>query len=235
MANKDSGGAGDMKKFYIILGVVAVAGIAALANSLMGVDAVAEPVDLGEMDNEALIELAQGMVYGDPNAPITIMEFGDYQCPACGFFGTAVKPQIDLAYIETGQAKLVFHDFPLEGHPHSFVAARAARCAGDQDQYFAYHDAIFRNQESWSPKPNAAGDFVEYAADLGLDEGEFRSCLESDRHSDVVSANKRLGELMGVNSTPTLLVHDGTPPAQRLGGFQFVDIQQAIEASNSND
>lgn len=224
-----------MKKFYIILGVVAVAGIGALVNSLGGVDAVAEPVDLGELGNDELVDLAQGMVYGDPNAPITIMEFGDYQCPACGSFAGAIKPQIDLAYIESGQAKLIFHDFPLEGHPHSFIAARAVRCAGDQEQYFAFHDAIFRNQQSWSPKGNPGADFVDIAGGLGLDEGAFKGCLESDRHADVVSANKRLGELMGVSGTPTLFVHNGQPPAQRLGGFQFVDVQQAIEAIGAND
>ena len=235
MAKKKTGGSADMKKFYMILGVVAVVAVGALGMSMRGGAVVSEPVDLGDISNEDLVALAQGMVYGDPDAPVTIMEFGDYQCPACGSFATAIKPQVDLAYIETGQAKLVFHDFPLSGHPNAFPAARAARCAGDQNQYFPYHDALFRNQQRWSPKGNPAGDFVDYAGELGLDEGAFRRCLESDRHADVVTANQQLGMRLGVGGTPTLFVHDGEGPAARLGGFQFIDVQRAMEAAAQND
>ena len=234
MAKKRDGGTADMKKFYMILGLVAVAAVVAVGFSMRGSAAVTEPVDLGDIPDEDLIALAQGVVYGDPDAPVTIMEFGDYQCPACASFALSVKPQVDLAYIETGMAKLVFHDFPLQMHPHAFVAARAVRCAGDQDQYFPYHDVIFRNQGQWSPKSNPVGDFVDLAGDIGLDEGAFRRCLESDRHAEVVSANQRLGERLAVGGTPTLFVHDGSGAAQRLGGFQFIDVQRAMEASEAN-
>lgn len=231
MAKKTSGGAGNMKKFYMGLGLVAAIGVVALGASLRGGSGATQLVDLGELGDEELVAMAQGMVYGDVNAPITIMEFGDYQCPACGQFAGAVKPQVDLAYIETGQAKLVFHDFPLPGHPNAFPAARAARCAGDQDQYFAYHDLLFRNQQRWSLKSNPAGEFGNLAEELGLDESAFRRCLESDRFADVVTANRLLGERLGVGGTPTLFVYDGKGPAKRLGGFQFIDVQRAMEAS----
>ena len=222
-----------MMKFYLILGAVVVIGASAVGFSLRGGDAVSQPVDLGDMPDEELIGLAQGMIFGNPNAPITIMEFGDYQCPACGFFAGSVKPQVDLAYIETGQAKLVFHDFPLDIHPHAFLAARAARCAGDD--YFDYHDALFRTQQEWSPSGNPAGAFVDLADDLGLDTSEFRSCLQSDRYADVVTANLTLGQRLGVSGTPTIFVHDGQGPARRLGGFQFIDVQQAMEATTGNE
>lgn len=235
MAKKKAGGAGDMKKFYMVLGLVALIGVAALGFSMRSGSVASEPVDLGDIADDELVALAQGMIYGDPDAPVTIMEFGDYQCPACGSFAMAVKPQVDLAYIETGQAKLVFHDFPLPGHPNAFPAARAARCAGDQDQYFAYHDLLFRNQQRWALEGNPAGHFNDMAEELGLDEAAFRSCLESDRFADVVTANRRLGERLGVGGTPTLFVHGGQGPARRLGGFQFVDVQQAMEALAQND
>lgn len=240
MAKKKSGAAGDMKKFYMILGLVAVVAIVAVGAAMRAGTGATGPVDLGEVTDEELVALAQGMIYGDPNAPVTIMEFGDYQCPACGQFAGAVKPQVDLAYIETGQAKLVFHDFPLPGHPNAFPAARAARCAGAQDQYFAYHDVLFRNQQQWSLKGNPAGEFVSYAGEVGLDQSAFRECLESDQFADVVSANRMLGERLGVGGTPTLFVHTGQGPAKRLGGFQFIDVQRAMEAwaeemSDSNE
>ena len=235
MAKKTSGGPANMKKFYMGLGLVAVVGVGALGFSLRGGTAVSEPIDLGDLADDQLVEMAQGMIYGDPDAPLTIMEFGDYQCPACASFALGIKPQVDLAYVETGQAKLVFHDFPLAMHPHAFIAARAVRCAGDQDQYFLYHDAVFRNQQSWSPKANPIGDLIDLAEDAGLDKGAFRSCLESDRHADVVSANQTLGERMGVTGTPTLIVYGGEGRPQRLGGFQFIDVQRAIEAMGGND
>lgn len=225
------------KWFYGVLAGAAVGGAVVVAMTLGGGrgEPASEPVELGEIADQELVDLAQGVVYGNPDAPITIMEFGDYQCPACGQFAQLVKPRLDLTYIETGQAKLVFHDFPLASHPHAFLAARAARCAGDQDRYFEYHDAVFRTQREWSRLRDAAGHFVDLAEETGLDEGAFRGCLESDLHADVVTANLRLGQLLGVGGTPTIFVHHGgSGPAQRLGGFQFLDVQRAIEAGGAN-
>ncbi len=224
-----------MKNFYIIIGAVAVIGVAVVAFALRGGgSAASEPVDLGDIGNQELVDLAQGMVYGDPDAPITIMEFGNYQCPACMTFAFQIKPQIDLAYIETGQAKFVFHDFPTPGLPHSFLAARAVRCAGDQGRYFDYHDSVFRTQRQWSRPDSPVGHFNDLAADLDLDTGAFRDCLNSDRHADVVTANATLGQMMRVPGTPAIFVHHGTGRAQRLGGFQFIDVQQAMEAGPGN-
>lgn len=228
-------GSSNLKWFYVALAGAAAVGAVMLMLSLRGGQAASEPQDLGELADQDLVDLAQGIVYGDPAAPITIMEFGDYQCPACGQFAQLVKPRLDFAYIETGQAKLVFHDFPLPAHPHSFLAARAARCAGDQDRYFEYHDAVFQTQREWSPMRDATGHFVGLADETGLDEDAFRECLESNRHADVVSANLRLGQLLGVGGTPTIFVHHGgNGPAQRLGNFQFLDIQRAIDAGGAN-
>lgn len=224
------------KRFYAVLAGAAVGGAVALLALLLrgGGNAVSEPVELGEIEDRELIALAQGIVHGDPDAPITIMEFGDYQCPACGQFAQIVKPRLDLAYIQTGQAKLVFYDFPLSAHPHSFLAARAARCAGDQGRYFEYHDAVFRTQREWSPMRNAAGHFRNLAEETGLDESAFRACLDSDRHADVVTANLQLGQRLDVGGTPTVFVRREGAPAQRLGGFQFLDVQRAIEAGEAN-
>ncbi len=228
-----------LKWFYALLAGAAVGGAVVVAISLRGErgEPVTEPVELGEIAHQELVDLAQGIVYGDADAPITIMEFGDYQCPACGQFAQLVKPRLDLTYIETGQAKLVFHDFPLASHRHSFLAARAARCAGDQGQgrYFEYHDAVFGTQRDWALMRDATGHFVALAEETGLDANAFRGCLESDRHADVVTANLRLGRLLGVAGTPTIFVHHGgSGPAQRLGGFQFLDVQRAIEAGGAN-
>lgn len=230
MARKRATGSSDLTKFYLAIGVVAVLGVVVVAFALRdGGETASAPVELGEIGDQQLIDLAQGVVWGDPDAPVTIMEFGDYQCPACRSFALEVKPQLDLAYIAAGEAKLVFHDFPLDQHPHAFLAARAARCAGDQDRYHDYHDAIFRSQARWSTMRDAAGHFRSLADDLGMDEAAFRGCLESDRHADVVTANRRLGERLLVGGTPTIFVHHDESGTQQLGGFQFLDVQRAME------
>ncbi len=219
-----------MKSFYVIVGIVAIVGIAAVTVLMRGSSGANQPVELGEIADAELLELGRGVVYGQESAPITIMEFGDYQCPACQIFAQTVKTQVDLAYIQTGQAKLVFQDFPLPGHPHAFLAARAARCGGEQDRYFDYHDALFRTQAQWHAMQSAAGHFKDLAEEVGLDTDAFADCLDSDRYADVVTANLTLGQRLGVSGTPTILIHqEGGGPAQRLGGYQFIDIQQAID------
>ena len=240
-----------MKNFYVILGAVAVIGLAVVMFAVRGGgfsivfwntnwntkksgSAASEPVDLGEIADSDLVALAQGVVYGDPDAPITILEFVNYQCPSCQVFAFQVKPQVDLAYIQSGQAKLVLHDFPTAGLPHSFVAARAVRCAGDQDRYFDYHDEIFRTLREWSSRSSPVGHFKDLADDLDMDAQAFDACIDSDRHADVVTANLQLGIKLRVTGTPNIFVHDGGPPFQKLGGFQFLDIQQAVEAISQN-
>ncbi len=220
-----------MKNFYLIILAVAVVGGGVLYYAMSGGTPTLEPVELGELGNAELIELAQpAYVFGDPDAPVTIMEFADYQCGACKRFAVMVKPQVDAAYISTGQLKLVFHDFPLLNlHPHAFLAARAARCAGDQDLYPEYHDLLFDTQNDWFEMVSATGHFKDLAKQLDLDTRAFNGCVDSDRHADVVTANMRLGGAFRVSSTPTLFIHEGGPPVYQLGGSGFLDIQQAME------
>ena len=184
---------GQLHGIFLMLGAVAVLGIGIVGYSVgsnaLGT-AATMPVDVEGLDDmERLVELAQGVTRGDPDAPITIVEFGDFQCPGCGQFALQVKPQIDLTYVQPGQAKFVFYDYPLVeiGHQHAFLAARAARCAGDQDRYWEYHDALFRNQSSWSGQSQVVGSFVSYADQVGLDTDTFEACLRSERHADVVT------------------------------------------------
>lgn len=226
-----------MKNFYIIILAVAVVGGGVLYYAIGGGTPALEPVELGELGNAELIELAQpAYVFGDPDAPVTLMEFADYQCGVCKRFAVMVKPQVDAAYISTGRAKLVLHDYPILGlHPHAFLAARAARCAGDQDLYPEYHDLLFDTQNDWFEMVSATGHFKDLAKQLDLDAGAFNRCLDSDRHADVVTANMRLGEELGVTGTPTLFFHEGGPPVYRLGGSGFLDIQQAMEPDSAEN
>lgn len=197
----------------VVLAAVILLLLAAVAASMLtrgGGGATIAPVEVPGLDDpQELVRIAQGITRGSPDAPVTILEFADFQCPACMSFAGSAKPQIDLAYVDEGHAKFVFYDFPLITiHAHAFLAARAGRCANDQGMFWEYHDALFRNQSAWASSMNPpVGAFEDYAATVGLDQDEFSSCLRSDRHADVVTANMRLGQELGVGSTPTVMIN----------------------------
>lgn len=224
-------GGTDMKKLYIVLGAVAVIGIGAVGYSVgSGGGAVSAPVTVEGLDDvNRLVELAQGNTKGDENAPVTVIEFGDFQCPGCQAFATQVKPQLELAYLESGNVKFVYYDWPIiEIHPHAFLAARASRCAADQGKYWEYHDLLFRNQARWAPLQSAVSTFVDYAEELALDGGAFQSCLESDQHADVVTANMELGMQLGVRGTPTILIEQGGA-VRNMSNFDWPTLQQYLD------
>jgi protein-disulfide isomerase len=238
MVTKKKGG--DLRAFFWVLGVIAVIAVGALwwssrGGGIGGAATVASAsIVRGEMeDMGALVQLATGVERGDSDAPITILEFGDFQCPACQQFAQLVKPQIDLAYVEGGIARFEFHDFPLEGHPHAFFAARAARCALDQgEEYFwPYHDELFRQQANWSASLSPpARAFEDYASAIGLNVEDFADCLDSDRHADVISANMRLGSELGVTGTPTIFVSKGDGGSVRVSRWNdFEAIKSVVD------
>jgi protein-disulfide isomerase len=147
--------------------VLALGGLGWIVYSLSSAgQAALEAVPLTGLDDPAaLLEAARGSTLGDPNAPVQILVFSDYTCPSCQFWVTAVEPYVKQEYIETGKVRLVHYDFPLGGvgqHQHSFIAARAARCAEDQNRFWDYHDKLLGRQSEWSPKPNPPlGDFID--------------------------------------------------------------------------
>ena len=231
--SRGSGGP-NMNGFYWVLGAVAVLGVAAVgysvASNSLGT-AATEPVEVAGLDNmETLVATAQGITKGDPNAPITIVEFADYQCPGCGSFALTVKPQIDLLLVQTGKAKFVYYDFPLISiHAHTFLASRAGRCANDQGRFWEFQDIMFRNQSTWAAKDQVLGDFLDYGEQAGADRESFEACVKSEKHADVVTANMRLGEELGIDGTPTIMVSQGRGMARRLNNFDFESIRAVVD------
>lgn len=234
------GGGGNNTVFYIVLGVIALVGVIAIAYALTGGggDAAMEPVDLQATTAQEIYEQATPIKLGRDDAPAKIVEFADFQCPGCAAFSLGVKARIQ-PFIDRGDAQLVYYDFPLGGaHVHSFLAARAARCAGEQEldgrtAYWAMHDKIYQEQATWSPKQSVLGDFIDYAEEIGLDRSAFQRCLRSDRFAEVVTANRLLGEQLGVRSTPTVLINNrqiGGSSIQEMGD-QLVGILREITAA----
>ena len=223
-------------RVILVLGVLLIGFVVwrIAGNGLGSGSAALEPTEsilTGTMEDEALSQLGTPVVIGDPEAPITIYEFGDYQCPACQDFASLIKPQIDLQYIQAGIARFFFYDYPR--HNHSFLAHRAARCALDQgsDAYWNYHNRLFARQTAWAVSVSPPmGAFESIADEIGLDVGDFSSCLSSDRHADVVTANLRVGIELGIMGTPSILVNRGTGPAVRINRWnEFSAIQEVVD------
>jgi protein-disulfide isomerase len=226
------GGGSNLKPFYIALGVVAAAGVAWIAFSLSGGggSAVTAPIDLAGMeDAQQLVSSARGVAAGPADAPLQILVFSDFTCPACQRFSTTVEPMVKRDYVDAGLVRLTYYDFPLGGnaqHRHGFVAARAARCAEEQGRFWEYHDVLFGRQGEWSFARSAPTDqLAQYATYVGLDQGSFDECLNSDRHAELVTANKLLGDQLGVGATPTIFIGQRAFPQWS----DYEAMKQAIE------
>lgn len=162
---------------------------------------IAEALALTDDDPRAL---------GNPDAPVLIIEFSDFECPYCKQFFRDTQPRLFEEFVETGLVRFVVRDFPLtEIHPSALVAAVAARCAADQGQYWPMYDHLFATHTvEWGGVPNRDRDvFVEFAADLGLAVEPFTECLNDPANEQVVMAESNAALRLGVNSTPNFMVN----------------------------
>ncbi|MDX1614595.1 MAG: thioredoxin domain-containing protein [Candidatus Promineifilaceae bacterium] len=185
-----------------------------------------QPQEPPEPSGPRQVDTEGAYAIGDPDAPVTIVEFTDFQCPFCSRHYTQTYPQIVEQYVDTGLVRYVFKDFPLNNiHPQAAKAAEAARCAGDQEAYVEMHDLLFARQQVWSgadPVPI----FVDFAEELGLDTTAFEQCLVTDTYADAVTADLQEGIALGITGTPGFFLN-GYP----LSGAQpFSVFEQAIQS-----
>ena len=154
------------------------------------------------------IPIGDSFAIGDPNAPITIIEYTDFQCPFCSRHFEQTFPQIKDDLIDAGLVYYVFKDFPLtQIHPQAVLAASAARCAGEQDAYLAMHDTLFSTQAAWNGRSDADTLFNQYAAEMGLDGDQFATCLANGTYEDSIYAELNEGASFGVNGTPAFFIN----------------------------
>lgn len=142
-------------------------------------------------------------VLGKNDAPLTMVEFTDYQCPFCGRFEATTFPEIKKNYIDTGKMRLIVRDLPLEGlHPYAMKAAQAAHCASDQGRFWEMKDILFKNQNKLD-----ADSLAGYATkDLGLDASTFKKCMADGKHLKEIGAEARYAQSLGITGTPTFIV-----------------------------
>lgn len=180
------------------------------------------------------VPIDSAFAIGNPDAPVTIVEYTDYQCPYCSRHYSQTFGQLKSQYVDTGEVYYVFKDFPLEQiHPQARTAAFAARCAGEQDAFLEMHGSLFSRQQEWNGRSDAADIFSSFASDLGLDVAAFDTCLDSQKYNDAVQADLDEGIGFGVRGTPAFFVN-GTfvNGAQPFGAFQQA-IQTAQAATES--
>jgi protein-disulfide isomerase len=145
-------------------------------------------------------------ILGSPNAPLTMVEFTDYQCPFCQRFHTDTFYEIKKNWIDTGKLRFVSRDFPLGFHPNAFRAAAAARCAGDQKQFWRMRDMLASN-----PSKLAPADLTGYAKEMQLDLKAFQACLDSGKYKAAVDADVGEAQKLGVSGTPSFILGRSTP------------------------
>ncbi len=143
---------------------------------------------------------------GDASAPVTIVEFSDFQCPFCGRFARETAPLIEETYIQSGKVQFGYVHFAFLG-PESLWAAQAAECAADQNSFWAYHDLLFQRQAGENRGAFSKENLKVFAEELGLDTTAFSECLDSGKHAEIVAADTSLARSLGISGTPTFWIN----------------------------
>jgi protein-disulfide isomerase len=239
--------------FLVGLVLIAVAGVAAIvfstrsatpetstatSNSSGQIKTVRYSIETTAGSQEQQVELqpvnvdpTEGarFVMGKADAPFTVVEFADYQCPACGIFATLTEPQFKSEFVDTGKVRYIYRDFPLQIHPNARIAARAAACAAQQNQFEAMKAVLFRSQITWSQLPleEAKGQFRTLSKNVGVNEESFGTCLESDQFDAAIQSDYDAGLRVGLQGTPSFVVNG----YMFSGGLPIQGLRAALEAA----
>ncbi len=180
------------------------------------------------------VSLDDDPVKGDPDAPVTIVEFSDFQCPFCSRFFIQTLPALQENYIDTGKVKLVYRDFPIDSiHPNARPVHIAAECADEQGKFWEYHDVLFENQAQWNrlSSSDLNSKLNQYATSMGLNSARFDSCLSSQSIANEVNADYLQAAQYGASGTPTFFIGNEKNGFIKLVGAQpFTAFQAVIDA-----
>ena len=192
-------------KRYLPFVIVVVVALATFGSGTMLYRAKRPQVkSIPESQSVAARSDASAHVRGNPDAPVTLEEFGDFQCPPCGQFAVFVE---ELLREYDSRLRVVFRNFPLPAHEHAREAALAAEAAGFQGKFWEMHDTLYREQSSWSKAPNVRELFESYAGTLGLNMDQFKKDMDSDKARERVDSDHALADSLGIKVTPTLFIN----------------------------
>lgn len=167
------------------------------------------------------VSIDDDAIKGDKNAPVTIVEFSDFECPFCERFYTNTLPDLISEYIEKGKVRFVYRDFPLSFHRNARAASLAAECAKEQggdDVYFRFHNKLYENQAGFDPE-----NFKKWASEMGLKGTQFNECLDSEKYASEVDKDFQDGQQYGVTGTPAFFIN-----GRRISGAQPFSVFKSI-------
>jgi protein-disulfide isomerase len=213
---------GPGRGFWIALGVLALLGVTGL--SWM---ASRPKAQVTRLDPNLPAMKAEGYLLGSPTAPVEVIEFADFECPACGQFATLTEPDVRTRLVNTGQVRIRFIDYPLPMHRNTWDASLAAACANDQGKFWELHDLLFQYQDRWNGEATnrPRGPIGELAKSVGLDMSKYNACMDADTHRAKIQSHLAEAEKRHIQSTPTF-VFNGTvvPSAVPYDAFKkYVD------------
>ncbi|MBX4191394.1 MAG: DsbA family protein [Candidatus Doudnabacteria bacterium] len=158
-------------------------------------------------------------ITGNTSAKVVLIEFGDFQCPACAANYTPIKAIVNK-YKSNPGFNFVYRNFPLSSHANAKISANAAEAAGSQGKYWEMMDLLFKNQSQWAGSINPMNTFIQYAQSLGLDIDKFKDEVSTSHYINKIMQDYKDGEVLGVNGTPTFFLN-----GERLGTIADLDNQ----------
>lgn len=186
------------------------------------------PSNTGSTTSASNIDIVGEPTIGDENAPVTIIEFSDYECPFCAKWHSESYDSLKADYIDTGKVKLVYKDFPLSFHERATPASLAANCVQAQlgnEKYFEYHNTLFGNQQTLTD-----ANLKSWAVNLGADATQFETCIADPKMTTEIQEDFAEGASLGVSGTPSFFINGNLV----VGAQPYSVLKQAIEKELSN-
>jgi protein-disulfide isomerase len=215
-----------MKRYLPFLIVAVVAAMAISGGAVLYRAKRPQPLTIPKEKSASMVkESGEGHALGPTDAPVTLQEFGDFQCPPCGRLSEPIN-QLQHDYKE--RVRLVFRNFPLINHLHARDAAYAAEAAGLQGRFWEMHDVLYREQAVWSSSADARTLFAAYAGYIGLNTERFKLDMDSEKVKERVEADQKQGLSLGVKNTPTIFVNNKEIDPKHLNP---TELRAAVDAA----
>jgi len=215
----------------ILIAAVLISGSIFYTSSNAGQSAVIQGDGVQKLIGKVTIDLTNAMILGDAKAPVTIVEYADFQCPFCERYFKQNQSTFISQYVNSGKARFVWKDYAFLGQ-ESVWAAEAARCANDQGKFWEYHDYLFNNQGAENSGAFSKANLKKFASALGLNMGQFNTCLDTDKYASLIQKETQEASAIGVNGTPAtfvngLLITDSN--GNSVGAAPFTTFQAVID------
>jgi protein-disulfide isomerase len=217
------------RAFFLIAGVLGIAGVAALTYQSTRPKGLAAA---SQVDTTLPPVQSEGYVLGSPAAPLEVVEFGDFECPQCGRFATLTEPDVRSRLINTGSVRYRYIDYPLPMHGNTWNASRAAACADEQGKFWEMHDAIYANQDRWDTQATNKPDKLlkQLGGQIaGINADQFNQCVDTKKTQAKIQAHLKIAEARQINATPTFIFGGDKQFAGFLSYDQFKQfVDQAV-------